>query len=106
MTKPGTIDFILDQLISLDGVFARKMFGEYALYYDKKVVGLVCDNTLYIKITTAGKKFVGESYQEGCAYKGAKPSIKIDEDQIEDTEWLSKLVKITANSLPLPKHRK
>ena len=31
-TKQTTVDFILDQLASLSGVRARKMFGEYTLY--------------------------------------------------------------------------
>jgi TfoX/Sxy family transcriptional regulator of competence genes len=104
-TKQSTIDFILGQLGSLGRVSARKMFGEYALYCDGKVVGLICGDILYIKITAQGKSFVGKYYQEGNAYKGAKPSMTVDEDRIEDREWLSELVRITAKNLPLPKPR-
>jgi hypothetical protein len=57
---------------------------------------------LFIKITELGKKFVGEFYQEGCAYPGAKPSMMIG-DKIEDSAWLVQLVRITAASLPVPK---
>ena len=105
-TKQGTIDYILDQLVSLKNVSTRKMFGEYALYCDSKVVGLICNDTLYIKITEEGKKFVGKYYKEGYAYNGAKVSMQINEDQIDDHEWLSKLVSITAQNLPLPKYKK
>ena len=105
-TKQGTVDYILDQLVSLKNVSARKMFGEYALYCDGKVVGLICNDNLYIKITEEGKKFVGKYYKEGFAYDGAKVSIQIDEDQIEDHEWLSKLVSITAQNLPILKIKK
>ena len=105
-TKQGTIDYILDQLVSLKNVSTRKMFGEYALYCDSKVVGLICNDTLYIKITEEGKKFVGKYYKEGYAYDGAKVSMQINEDQIEDHEWLSKLVSMTAQNLPLPNIRK
>jgi len=49
----NTIDFILDQLSALPKIRARKMFGEYALYCDEKVVALVCDDQLFIKITTS-----------------------------------------------------
>jgi TfoX/Sxy family transcriptional regulator of competence genes len=101
-TKQSTIDFILDQSSSAGQMRARKMFGEYALYCDAKVVGLVCDDILFIKITEPGKIFVGADYQEGHAYPGAKASMLIDEDQLDDHEWLSELVKITANNLPLP----
>jgi TfoX/Sxy family transcriptional regulator of competence genes len=104
-TKQSIVDFILDQLNSFDNMSARKMFGEYALYCDGKVVGLICDDILYIKITDQGKIFVGKYYQEGSPYKGAKPSMMIDYDRIEDSEWLSELVRITADSLPLPKQK-
>ena len=104
-TKQSTVDYILDQLASVGNVSARKMFGEYALYCDSKVVGLVCDDTLYIKITEEGKKFVGKYYQEGYAYKGAKVSLIIDGDQIENREWLSELIEVTALHLPMPKKK-
>ncbi len=40
---------------------ARKMFGEYALYVDGKVVALVCDDHLFVKLTEPGTKFVGDA---------------------------------------------
>ena len=104
-TKQSTVDFILDQLISAGDVSARKMFGGYVVYLDGKVVGLVCDDTLYIKITEQGKAFVGEYYQEGTAYKGAETSMLIDDERIEDREWLGELVRITADNLSLPKQK-
>lgn len=105
-TKQSTMDYILDQLSSIRNVAARKMFGEYALYCEGKVVGLVCDDTLFIKITEQGKDFVGEFYQEGFAYLGAKASMLIDEERIEDRDWLAELVNITFENLPLPKPKK
>ncbi len=105
-TKQATVDYILDQLASLNGVSARKMFGEYALYCDGKVVGLVCDDALFVKITEGGKEFMGEHYQEGCAYPGAKASMEISGDLFEDHHWLCELILITASQLPLPKQKK
>lgn len=105
-TKQSTVDYIVDQLTSLPNIHTRKMFGEYALYCNGKVVGLVCDNTLFVKITEPGKKFVGEYYVEGNAYPGAKPSMVIDGDRIADDEWLSELVRITADNVPAPKPKK
>ena len=102
-TKQSTIDYILDQLSSIRNVSARKMFGEYALYVGTKVVGLICDDALYIKITEPGKDFGGINYVEGLPYPGAKPWMKINEEQIEDSDWLGSLVLITAENLPLPK---
>lgn len=37
------------------GLTSRKMFGEYALYLDGKVVALAFDNQLYVKPTGAGR---------------------------------------------------
>jgi len=105
-TKQATVDYILDQLASLGDVSARKMFGEYALYFDGKVVGLICDDTLFVKITEAGKKFVGGHYQESFAYPGAKASMEIAGDLLEDHHWLCELILITASELPIPKRKK
>jgi TfoX/Sxy family transcriptional regulator of competence genes len=105
-TKISTIEYIEDQLADVPGVRSRKMFGEYALYVGDKVVALVCDDQLFVKITEEGRAFVGEAYEEGCAYPGAKPSMRIDEDFIEDHVWLCELVRITEVSLPVPKPKK
>ncbi|NTW14258.1 MAG: TfoX/Sxy family protein [Candidatus Moranbacteria bacterium] len=106
-TKQSTVDYILDQLVSTGGdVSVRKMFGEYALYCDGKVVGLICDDTLFIKITGEGKTLVGDSYKEGYPYPGAKASMEIDDDLIEDHVRLSELVRITADGLPIPKPKR
>ncbi len=100
------MDFILDQASSGGVVSARKMFGEYALYLDGRVIALVCDDMLFVKITEPGKEFVSEEYEEGPAYPGAKPSMVIGEDRIEDREWLTELFRITAEHVPLPKPKK
>jgi DNA transformation protein and related proteins len=105
-TTQSTIDYILDQLASVPGVSTRKMFGEYALYVGSRVVALVCDDTLFVKITNAGKEFVGKEYKEGFAYKGAKASMEINEDLLENREWLAELVTLTAAHLPDPKPKK
>ena len=101
-TSQSTLDYILDQT-SAAKVSARKMFGEYTLYCNEKVVGLVCDDTLYIKITPLGKEYVGEHYHEGPPYQGAKPAMVIGSEQIEDEEWLVELISITEKNLPMPK---
>ncbi len=105
-TRESTAEYILDQLVSLKDVSVRKMFGEYALYCDQKVVGLICDDTLFVKITESGKAFVGASYEEGLPYPGAKPYMQIDEDRLDDREWLCDLITLTADALPAPKNKR
>jgi hypothetical protein len=105
-TGQSTIDFLLDQLSGLADVHARKMFGEYALYCGEKVVALVCDNQLFVKITPPGKALLGPGYQEGEAYPGAKPSMMIGAELIENGDRLCELIRTTASALPPPKPRK
>jgi TfoX/Sxy family transcriptional regulator of competence genes len=105
-TSAGTIAFLLDQLRALPGIRARKMFGEYAVYLEDKVVALVCDDQLFVKITPPGKALLGEGCEEGEAYPGAKPSLRIDMDAIEDDERLCELMRVTADALPPPEPRK
>lgn len=105
-TKQSTIEYIEDQLADVPEVHSRKMFGEYALYVGDKVVALVCDDMLYVKITDPGKVYAGERSAEGIAYPGAKPSMQIDDDSLEDREWLAELIRITALALPDPKPKK
>ena len=104
-TEQSFADYIVEQASPAGDVYARKMFGEYALYCDNKVVGLITDNTLYIKITDEGKAFVGDSYQEGNAYNGAKTSMVISDDLMSDRDWFTDLVRITAQNLPSPKKK-
>jgi len=98
------VDFIVDQLEGAGDVTFRKMFGEYAIYCDGKLSALICDNRLFVKPTEAGRSFIGEVV-EAPPYPGAKNSFLI-EDGLEDRNWISELVRITAIELPEPKPKK
>jgi len=98
------VDYILDQIDIPSQVTCRKMFGEFGLYFDDKLFGLVCDNKLFIKPTESGKKFIGNIVEEP-PYPGAKPSFLITE-KLDDRDWLKKLVMTTAQELPEPKPKK
>lgn len=97
------VDFILEMLSTELEVSSRKMFGEYAIYLDGKLVALVCDNRLFVKKTAEGAKFTGKIAEES-PYPRAKPALLI-EDRLEDSEWLTELIRITAAALPLPKKK-
>jgi len=98
------VEYIIDQMSNLEGLRYRKMFGEYAVYYNDKVVALICDNQLFVKPTNAGRSFIRDVV-EAPPYPGAKLSFLI-EDQIEDKEWISQLIKLTEKELPKPKPKK
>lgn len=98
------VEFVVDQIRNAGEISYRKMFGEYAVYCDGKVVALICDNHLFVKPTKSGRSFIGDVI-EALPYRGAKPYFLI-EDQLEDSDWISKLVRISADELPAPKPRK
>ncbi len=98
------VDFILDQIQNAGQITAKKMFGEYAIYSDGKIFGLIFDNKLFIKPTDAGRAFI-EDLVEAPPYPGAKPGFLIG-DKIEDRDWLSHLIKISVKELPDPKPKK
>lgn len=98
------VDYIVDQIHYDKEVIAKKMFGEYGLYAGAKLVGLICDNKLFVKPTETGRAFIGE-VEEAPPYPGAKNSFLI-EDKLEDHEWVSQLISITAEALPEPKPKK
>lgn len=103
-SKQSTVDFILEQISNAGNVSAKKMFGEYGIYCDGKIVALVCDEQLFVKPTTAGKAFVGDCVFD-CPYPGAKPYILISGEKWDDDQWLTGLIKVTAINLPPPKQK-
>lgn len=98
------VDFVLEQIKNAGNITAKKMFGEYGIYADEKLFGLICDDKLFIKPTVSGRAFIG-NVVEAPPYEGAKPSFLIEE-KIEDSKWLSELIRITLKELPPPKPKK
>ena len=95
------VEFVVDQMENAGDITYKKMFGEYGLYCDDKIVALVCDNRLFVKPTKAGESFIS-NIVEAPPYPGAKPYLLIEE-QMEDRDWISRLIELTANELPIPK---
>ena len=104
-SQQKTIDYLMEQSAEAGSMTAKKMFGEYALYCDTKVVAFVCDDQLFIKPTEAGRDYLGE-VTEAEAYPGSKMYFLIDGDRWDDADWLAGLVRTTAAALPLPKPKK
>ena len=104
-SQQKTVDYILEQSAAAGTMTAKKMFGEYGLYCDGKVMAFVCDDQLFIKPTEAGRAYLGEVV-EAPAYPGSKLYFLIDGDRWDDADWLAGLVKVTADALPTPKPRK
>jgi TfoX/Sxy family transcriptional regulator of competence genes len=48
-TDASFAEYVLEQIALPRRAEARRMFGEYALYVDGKVVALLCDDQLFLK---------------------------------------------------------
>jgi TfoX/Sxy family transcriptional regulator of competence genes len=98
------VEFVVEQMSGAGTITFRKMFGEYGLYCNGKIIAFVCDDMLFIKPTNAGREYI-ENIVESPPYPGAKLYFLI-EDQLDDNDWMSELVRITADELPEPKPKK
>lgn len=97
------LDFILEQLSLLKEISHRKMMGEYLIYYRGKVIGGIYDNRFLVKITKKSTKMLPNATKE-LPYEGAKEMLLVD--NLEDKEFLYKLIKSIYEDLPAPKPRK
>jgi DNA transformation protein and related proteins len=95
---------VCDQLSGVGEISCRKMFGEYAVYLDEKVVALICDNQLFLKPTEVGRALLGAP-EEAPPYPGAKPYFVLDE-HLDDRQLLAAAFGTTASALPAPRPKK
>ena len=95
------VEYIAEQLGLGARLTHKKMFGEYALYVDEKVIAFACDNSLFIKPTEAATKLAPELPQRP-PYPGAKDDPVADE-LLDDGDELRRLIIATADALPAPK---
>ena len=97
------LDFILEQLSELEGVSWRAMMGEYILYYHGKVVGGIYDNRFLVKPVPSAMAMMPHAERE-LPYEGAKEMLLVD--NIEDREFLHRLLKVMDEELPAPKKKR
>ena len=89
--------FVCEQLRSAGEISSRRMFGEAAIYLDHKVVGLVCDNQLFVKATQPGRAKIGTPI-EAPPFPGATNWFLMAD--LDDPEFLAEVVRATADALP------
>lgn len=97
------VGFIVDQCSGAGEINVRKMMGEYCIYCNGILFGLICDNNLFIKVTDAGKALLKEIVLRP-PYEGAKDYFYISD--VDDRDYLVALIKATLPALPAPKTKK
>jgi len=83
-------DYIMDQLSDLEEVSARKMMGEYIIYYRGKIVGGIYDDRFLVKPVPAALSLMPNAQKE-LPYEGAKEMLLVDE--VDNRNFLCKLLK-------------
>src|SRR5687768_10006151 len=95
-TTAATVAFVQERLRPPRFVL-KPMFGEYALYADGKVVALVCDDRVFVKVHDATKDLA--NCEQAPPYPGAKPHYVIEEGQLAEPAFAPTLLAL-ARALP------
>ncbi|MBR2578566.1 MAG: TfoX/Sxy family protein [Clostridia bacterium] len=80
-------------------VTTRKMMGEYILYADGKVFGGIYDDRLLVKPVPAALAMLPNAKKQ-LPYDGAKPMLRITDEQIADKGFLARLLDAMLPELP------
>ena len=98
-------DYVLQQFKGELRVTTRKMMGEYILYADGKIFGGIYDDRLLVKpVSTAVAMLPGAKKQ--LPYEGAKPMLRVTNEQIEDNGLLVRLLDAMLPELSAAKAKK
>ena len=97
------VQYIADQCSGAGEIVTKKMFGDYGIYCNGKIFGLICDDCFYLKPTETGRKLL-RNVDMRPPYEGAKDYFYIAD--VDDRDFLSELVCATCKELPEPKPKK
>ena len=90
------VQYVVDQCSGAGEIAVRKMMGDYCIYCNGVLFGLICDNNLYVKETEGGTALVDEVVLRQ-PYPGARAYLYIGE--VDDRDYLEDLVKVTLHEL-------
>ena len=72
------LEYVLDQLSSLDDISYRAMMGEYIIYYQGKIVGGIYDDRFLVKPTKSALDLMPDASRE-LPYEGAKEMLFVED---------------------------
>jgi len=97
------LDFILEQLSSLEEITYCSMMGEFIIYYHGKIVGGIYDDRFLVKSVKAAIEFM-ENVKYEAPYEGAKEMLLVE--NVDDKDFLATLFNKMYEQLPKPKIKK
>ena len=93
-------DYIMENLQRAGVVSSRKMMGEYIVYYQDKLVGMICDNCFFLKPTEKVLQLLPDN-QRDYPYEGCK-TLMVMVEEVEDKELMSQILREMYLELPEP----
>ena len=90
------VQYIIDQCSGAGEIAVRKMMGDYCIYCNGVLFGLICDNNLYVKVTEAGEAVL-EEVELRQPYEGAKDYFYVG--NVDDRDYLEDIIKATLPEL-------
>ena len=97
------LNFILEQLSSLEEITYKPMMGEFIIYYRGKSVGGIYDDRLLVKPVKSAISYMPTASYE-LPYEGAKEMLLVDE--VDNKVFLTGLFSAMYEELPAPKPKK
>lgn len=97
------VQYIADQCSGAGEITVKKMFGDYGIYCNGKIFGLICDDCFYLKPTEEVRPLL-RIVDMRPPYDGAKDYFYIAD--VDDRDYLSEIVRETYKVLPEPKTKK
>ena len=97
------VQYIADQCSGAGEIVTKKMFGDYGIYCDGKIFGLICDDCFYLKPTEAVRTLL-RIVDMRPPYEGAKDYFYIAD--VDDRDYVSTLVREMCKALPTSKRTK
>ena len=98
--NPDFVQYICDQCSCAGEIVVKKMMGDYCIYCNGILFGLICDNNFYVKVTESGRLVLKEVILRP-PYDGAKDYFYVSD--VDDQDYLTTLIKATMQALPGPK---
>ena len=97
------VQYIADQCAGAGVITVKKMFGDYGIYCDGKIFGLICDDQFFLKPTDVVRPLL-RTVDICPPYEGAKDYFLISD--VDDHDYLALIVRETCKALPDPKPKK
>ena len=96
------LDFILEQLSSLDDVTWKAMMGEFLIYYRGRIAGGIYDDRFLVKPVKSAASMMPDAERE-IPYEGGKEMLSVC--NVDDRDFLKRLFEAMYCELPEPRKK-